>query len=144
MSTNNRYGLDLQINRKNSHTIICILLAGDIAINPGPFNLRPTKNEKGLSFCHWNIQRLMDSKFEEIVLSLRSKHESTFQLDVLILTETFSNENIPDSYYKIPEYVMYRKDRKGKVGGGIIMYVNKTVEAKRRMDLESNDTKSIY
>jgi hypothetical protein len=39
---------------------------------------------------------------------------------------------------------MYRKDRKGKVGGGIIMYVNKTVEAKRRMDLESNDTESIW
>jgi hypothetical protein len=81
LSTNYRYGLDLQINRKNSHTIICILLAGDIAINPGPFNLRPIKNEKGLSFCHWNIQRLTDSKFEEIVLSLRPpKHENTFQL----------------------------------------------------------------
>jgi hypothetical protein len=57
LSTKYRYGLDLQTNRKNSHTIICILLAGDIAINPGPFNLRPIKNEKGLSFCHWNIQR---------------------------------------------------------------------------------------
>jgi hypothetical protein len=39
---------------------------------------------------------------------------------------------------------MYRKDRKGKVGGGIIMYVNKSVEAKRRIDLESKDTESIW
>ena len=39
---------------------------------------------------------------------------------------------------------LYRKDRKGKVGGGIIMHVNKSVEAKRRMDLESNDTESIW
>ena len=39
---------------------------------------------------------------------------------------------------------MYRKDRKGKVGGGIIMYVNTSVEAKRRIDLESKDNESIW
>jgi hypothetical protein len=39
---------------------------------------------------------------------------------------------------------MYWKDRNGKIGGGIIMYVNKSVEAKRRLDLESNDTESIW
>ena len=94
--------------------------------------------------CPLNIQQLKDSKLEGIGLSLRSKHKNTFQLDVLILTETFSNENISDSYYKIPEYVTYRKDRKGKVGGGIIMYVNKSIKAKCRMDLESNDTESIW
>ena len=39
---------------------------------------------------------------------------------------------------------MYRKDRKGKVGGGIMIYVNKSVEAKRRVDLESKDIESIW
>jgi hypothetical protein len=87
LSTSYRYGLDLQTNRKNSNTIISILLAGEIAINTVPFNLRPIKNEKGLSFCHWNIQWLTDSKFEEIGLSLRSKHKNKFQSEVLILTE---------------------------------------------------------
>jgi hypothetical protein len=32
-----RYGLNLQINRKISHASILLLLAGDIATNPGPY-----------------------------------------------------------------------------------------------------------
>ncbi|CAB4033903.1 Hypothetical predicted protein [Paramuricea clavata] len=31
-----RYGLELQIKHKNLHLLLCILLAGDIATNPGP------------------------------------------------------------------------------------------------------------
>ena len=32
---NYRYGLELQIKHKNLHLLLCILLAGDIATNPG-------------------------------------------------------------------------------------------------------------
>ena len=31
-----RYGLNLQTSRKLLHVILCILLAGDVATNPGP------------------------------------------------------------------------------------------------------------
>jgi exonuclease III len=34
--------------------------------------------------------------------------------------------------------------KKGKVGGGIMIYVNKSVEAKHRVDLESKDIESIW
>ena len=33
---NHRYGLELQTKRKLLHVILCILLAGDVATNPGP------------------------------------------------------------------------------------------------------------
>ena len=33
---NYRYGLNLQINRKTIHVFLLILLAGDVATNPGP------------------------------------------------------------------------------------------------------------
>ena len=31
-----RYGLWFQVNHCNSHALICLLLAGDISVNPGP------------------------------------------------------------------------------------------------------------
>ena len=30
----------------------CVLLCGDIALNPGPLNLRVLQRHKGLSLCH--------------------------------------------------------------------------------------------
>ena len=30
------YGLTFQVNRRTSHALICILLSGDISLNPGP------------------------------------------------------------------------------------------------------------
>ena len=48
----------------------CILLCGDIAVNPGPINFSEIQRQKGLRLCHWNIQRLTDAKFEEISLAL--------------------------------------------------------------------------
>ena len=44
-----------------------IILSGDISTNPGPFNLRASGKVKGVSICHWNIQHLTESKFEEII-----------------------------------------------------------------------------
>jgi hypothetical protein len=31
-----RYGLERQVKHKNLHLLLCILLAGDVATNPGP------------------------------------------------------------------------------------------------------------
>ena len=35
---NYRYGINLQIDRKLSHIFLLIVLAGDVAINPGPLS----------------------------------------------------------------------------------------------------------
>ena len=44
---------------------ILILCSGDILTNPGP---------AGLRFCHWNDQRLTDSKLQELRIFLTSTH----------------------------------------------------------------------
>ena len=41
---NYRYGLNLQYDRKPSHVFLLILLAGDVAINPGPVSSHAKTN----------------------------------------------------------------------------------------------------
>ena len=59
---------------------------------------------------------------------------------ILFLTETFCSSEVPrpDSLYAILGYNTYRKDRSGKVGGGIHAYVNNSLNVKHR-DLEAID-----
>ena len=41
-------------------------------------------------------------------------------------------------------YEVYRKDRIGKSGGGLCVYVKNTVQTKRRIDLETDDAEIIW
>ena len=51
---------------------------------------------------------------------------------------------MPDSYYCIPAYKLWRKDRQGKLGGGILPYVNENLCIRRRLDLETNDIEALW
>ena len=121
-----------------------IILSGDVSPNPGPFDLRASKKVKGISICHWNIQHLTESKFEEISLSLHSHKHSKNKIDVLILTETFCSSKVPDSFYKIEGYDLYRKDRLHKKGGGILAFVNEHLHAKLCEELMTNNTEVLW
>ena len=67
---------------------------------------------------------------------LTSPNNKEEKPDILILTETFCSVKVPDSFYSTPGYQMYRKDRTGKSGGGILAYVNNSLQVNRREDLE--------
>ena len=129
-------------------------LSGDIEVNPGPnediaqrkskqTNVQcKVKTNVGLKICEWNINRLTDSKFEQIRHFLTSSHS---EIDVLFLIETFLKPKVPDSVFEIPGYVMYRKDRPGvKQGGGILAYVNFKLKENRRIDLEEKEIKTLW
>ena len=123
----------------------CILLCGDIAVNPGPINFSEIQRRRGLRLCHWNIQRLTDTKFEEISLALNTSEQSPEQkLDIFILTETFCTSKVPDKYYDIKGYNLYKKDRLDKKGGGILVYANENVKTKRRTDLEAEHIEVLW
>lgn len=123
---------------------ILLLSAGDIAPNPGPFDLRHPNGNKGISICQWNIQRLTDMKFEQILQSLTIDNNASNKLDILILTETFGTYKVPDSFYQIPGYDLERLDKKGKIGGGIFVYINSKLLYKRRNDLESSEVEVFW
>ena len=111
---------------------LLLLCAGDVSLNPGP---------SGLKFCHWNVQRLTDSKLEELKLFVTNLHSD---VDALIITETFCQPKIPDSYYSIPGFNLHRKDRVGKSGGGIMAWIRNSLEHKRRMDLGSDIVEALW
>ena len=110
---------------------IVILCSEDISTNPGP---------AGLRFCYWNVQRLTDSKLEELRILLTNTHK---ELDILVITETFCTSRIPDWFYSIPDFQLHRKDRMGKSGGGILAWVRRLLQVKRGDDLETNDLETL-
>ena len=85
-------------------------------------------------------QRLTDSKLEELKLFDTNLHSD---VDGLIITETFCQPKILDSYYSIPDFNLHRKDRVGKSGGGIVAWIMNSLEQKRRMDLESDKVETL-
>ena len=118
-----------------------LILCGDIAQNPGP---GAACHGVGLKVCHWNIQHLTDSKLEEIRVRLTNSNNGEDKPDILILTETFGSAKVPDSFYFIPGFQLHRKDRIGRSGGGILAFVNSSLQVKRREDLEETDLECLW
>ncbi|PFX22610.1 putative RNA-directed DNA polymerase from transposon BS [Stylophora pistillata] len=118
-----------------------LILCGDIAQNPGP---GAACHCVSLKVCHWNIQHLTDSKLEEIRVRLTNSNNGEDKPDILILTETFGSAKVPDSFYFIPGFQLHRKDRIGRSGGGILAFVNSSLQVKRREDLEETDLECLW
>lgn len=129
-------------------------ISGDVEVNPGPNEDIAQRKSKqtnvqckgktnvGLKNCEWNINRLTDSKFQQIRHFLTSSHS---EIDRLFLIETFLKPKVPDSVFEIPGYVMYRKDRSGvKQGGAILAYVNFKLKENRRIDLEEKEIETLW
>ncbi len=100
-----------------------ILLAGDIAENPGPAN-----EISSLSVLHLNI-RSIRNKLSYI--------EDTFtDFDVLCFTETHLTEAIETNSLLLPGYsTPYRKDKSAHAGG-ILIYVSDHLLSEREPNLE--------
>ena len=89
----------------------------------------------------WNVNRLTDTKFEQIKLLL----SSTNLVDVLFLIETFLKPNSPGCIYEINGYCLFRKDRHGSIhGGGIIAYASQNLDVKRVEELEEDDLEIMW
>jgi len=57
------------------------------------------------------------------VQALVEKH----QLKIIGITETWASAEISDAEYHLPNFEMYRKDRKECRGGGVILYVHESL-----------------
>lgn len=122
---NYRYGVNLLIHRKLFHVILLILLAGDVATNPGPFSaqgghvkslvlnarsLKSIQRDKQSSQVVCNLQR-----FQDLVYSENS--------DVICVNETWLNSTVSDNEILHSGFSIFRKDRKERSGGGVLIAV---------------------
>ena len=96
--------------------------------------------KKGLKIVHLNVCHL-SNKFDELKCTLLNNKPC---IDICAFSETFLNSNTDDSFLNVDGYNIYRKDRSGKVGGGIIVYILAKWNARRRYDIESNSTETIW
>ena len=77
------------------------------------------KRESSIEFCHLNICGIIgDSKFDYVQQLLTAKPNV-----ILALTESHLYPDYPEQLLQVIGYQCYRKDRLGKRGGGVLLYV---------------------
>lgn len=98
---NYHYGLDLQINRKTLHVILLILLAGDVATNPGP-------NQE---FTSYYEPKIMATNVRSLVSKMSEVREFLLRnyVSFAFVTETWLKSLIPDSVIDVPGYSILRR-----------------------------------
>ena len=80
------------------------------------------KRRKALKWGTINAHSLINKM---VVLHERVKEHG---LKIVSVTESWGKEKILDSHFNLDKFNMYRDDRKGKKGGGTILYVSSEIE----------------
>ena len=75
--------------------------------------------EASLEFCHLNINGILDNNKFEYVHQLLLNSPNT----ILALTESHLYQDFPVQLVELSGFKCYRKDRVGKKGGGVLLYV---------------------
>ena len=73
-----------------------------------------------------------------VCLNARSKIKNKNELNIMVdeikphiigITESWANNDITDAELGLEGYVMFRKDRIGRRGGGVLLYIKETIPA---------------
>ena len=111
---NHRYGLQF----KNIHLLLVIVLAGDIATNPGP-------NNQHLRCLSFNAQSIRSTRSRKLPDGSYTSDLKSFQdivlaeeLDLIFVTESWLNDNFSDKEILPKGYNIVRKDRSANQRGG--------------------------
>ena len=125
-----------------------ILLANDVEINPGPVKSTRTDNNN-LKVLYLNtrsvksfitIENNPSNKICKITLLQELVYSGNYE--VICICETWLNETVLDSEL-LPGFNVFRKDRKGKIGGGVLIAVKEKLQATRRCDLERDGAEFV-
>jgi hypothetical protein len=120
LKSTHRYGIQFDIKNNKLHLFICILLADDIATNPGPSIIPNTNvcllNSNTDMVMHFNSRSLLP-KVDE----LRAATKSVKPL-FIATTETWFNNGISNTEVDINGYCIEWHDRNSR-GGGVAIYI---------------------
>ena len=115
--------------------LLLLIMCGDIEVNPGPDN--------NLVFSLSNTQSLYANK-SDLKLSELQIMANNWHIDVLAVTETWLDSNIPDELVSITGYQKpFRRDR-NKRGGGTARYCSDHLPIRRRNDQEDANSECIW
>ena len=141
-----RHKIGLRLLKVSLAAFHLLLMAGDISINPGPFNspshtlpeLQDMLSTKGLSILHQNIRGLLANK-GNVCRVLDDFHK----IQILSLSETHLSTN-DEPQAQIDGYSFISKPRKSAKGGGVGAYISSSVTYHRRLDLELDDIECLW
>ena len=121
--------------------LVCILLSGDIATNPGP-NTAPST---GLNVLYLNARSIkafvpLDDDPSRKVCKMSILQELVYSndYDVVSICETWLNDSVMSAEI-LTGYNIYRKDRPGRTGGGVLIAVKSDIRSSHRKDLERDN-----
>ena len=88
-----------------------------------------------------NITGALSNKIPEIYEIARSN-----SAEIICITESWCNSNIPDECIAIPGFNLYRRDRQdGRNGGGVVCYISESLPTcKVWHELDKNDLETIW
>ncbi|CAB4041921.1 Hypothetical predicted protein, partial [Paramuricea clavata] len=145
--SNHRYGLQFNITTSNLHLLLCILLAGDIATNPGPVCNSSSLGLKVLYFNARSLKALVhptgDNSVKICKISLLQQLTYSGNYDVVCVCETWLNNSILSSEILTNYGSVFRCDRVGRIGGGVLVAVKTGIQVTRRHDLEPENTEIV-
>ena len=104
---------------------LSLLLCGDVHPCPGPETSAPQESDfsldnmfssKGLNMLHLNVRSLLPKITEIRQLCNNSK------VGLLCFSETWLDDSVTESKIEIENYIMVRRDRNRKGGGGMHLY----------------------
>ena len=126
---------------------MCILLAGDKATNPGPVCNSSSLGLKVLYFNARSLKALVhpngDNSVKICKISLLQQLTYSGNYDVVCVCETWLNNSILSSEI-LPNYgSVFRCDRVGRIGGGVLVAVKTGIQVTRRHDLEPENSEIV-
>ena len=71
-----------------------------------------------------NANRIMN-KLDELFLIV-----SAGSFDLVCITESWLSPQVPDSAVRMPDFVLYRRDRVDGIGGGVMFYIRSSIYSK--------------
>ena len=83
--------------------------------------------------------RSVTDKVDELAVILRNNN-----IQVCCLTESWGKEENPDEMYRIPGFELFRNDRKGRVGGGVMVHILDNIPYKRWHELENECFETLW
>ena len=105
--------------------VLLILLAGDIATNPGPFSGH-SGHVKSLVLNARSLKSIQrDEQSNQVVCNLQRFQDLVYSenSDVVCVNETWLNSTISDNEILHPRFSIFRKDRKERSGSGVLIAV---------------------
>ena len=104
--------------------------------NISPFNV----TKSGLTLVHLNIQHILP-KIDEIKHTLATCKKV---INVIGFSETFLGESHLNTEIHINGYNCVRRDRPNGKGGGLLVYVQESLDFIHRPDLQKDQTEAIW